>query len=120
MAEVGTEFSSIEEVAVQLGIPLKKITRQLQDDNFRSLLFEAMKGNLTKYLPSVLSSLSIAAMSGSFKHQALYLELIGMYDKTQKVKGEISLSGMEESPFKDDEAKKAFVRATLTKLNEGE
>jgi len=107
---------TVEQLAKKAGCQADTIHRRLQNEEFRSLFIETMKSSLTAEVPAVLNSFVEAAKAGSFQHGKLVLEIAGAYSDKKEIKANIGVSE-GESPFKDDDDRKAFLKETLGKLN---
>ncbi len=107
---------SVEEIAVNVGCTPDTIHKRLQSDEFRGLFIETVKNSLVSEIPKVLNAFVSKAVSGSFQHGKLVLEIAGAYTETKNIKADLGIKE-GESPFKNDEERRAFLSETLGKLN---
>jgi len=101
---------SLEEMADKAGVSPERVHRRLQDQSFRELFLETIRQSLVVEVPEILSAFVDRAKHGDFKHGKLILEMSGAYEEKSKAQVEVSMS---ESPFKSEEDRKKFVKATL-------
>jgi len=112
----GDRRVSVEELADIVECKPETIyTRLHRNEEFRETFKAVLKNSLVGEIPAVLQSFVDIAKQGSFKHQKLFLELVGMYQEKQQIQADIR-SVTTEIPFKDDQERDSFLQATLSGL----
>ncbi len=111
-ATCGQEMLTAKLLASKSGVHEAKICKKLMDPEFRSMFTEVVQSSLTMETPAILHTFAQKGKAGEFKHGKLILEITGMHEEKSKVEleGKVQFS---ESPFKDDEERRAFLEATL-------
>jgi len=110
-SEAGRRLT-VEELADRVGCQASTVYKRLQNKEFRDLFMEAMRNSIAASVPEVMNAFIDRAKTGSFKHGKLILEVSGIYEETKNIKADVGMS--EESPFKDDNETKDFLKKTLS------
>ena len=111
---MGLERLTVEQISKGTGCSADFIYKRLADPDFKTLFFETLKTSLAVETPAILKTFVEAAKSGSFKHGKLILELAGLYSEEANLNLKTKVE-LGESPFKSEEAKVNFIKATLGK-----
>lgn len=110
---------TVEELADAVGCQASTIYRRLQNKNFKDLFVETMKTSLTAEVPGILKAFVGEALSGSFRHGKLLLEIAKVYTEEKKIVGDIGVRE-GETPFQSAEERQEWLQATLGHLVEEE
>ena len=108
---------SIRDIAEEAGRTDSFVYSRLQDEQFRAMWMEALKTSLVAETPAILQKFTEMAKNGSFQHGKLILEIAGVADNEKRVTMNANIR-VTEQPFKDDEQKESFIKATLHKYLE--
>lgn len=119
MGSMGMNRLTVEQIAIEVGCKPDFICKRLSDLEFRRLFFETLKSSLAVETPAILKRFVEEARNGSFKHGKLILEISGLYSEETNInlRGKLDVT---ESPFKSDEDRAAFLKATLDSYDKGE
>lgn len=113
IVQMDRSVNTLQEISEICGISMKNLLKYMENEEFRALVFSNMKLKLTTFLPGVTNSLIDQALMGSYKHQALYFEITGFHEKTQRVESEVSLKFKEGNPFQTEEERRAYIQNLL-------
>lgn len=108
----GQEMLTAKLLASKSGVPEDKICKKLMEPEFRSMFAEVVQSSLVMETPAILHTFAQKGKAGEFKHGKLILEITGMHEEKSKIEldGKVQFA---ESPFKDDEDRRAFIAATI-------
>lgn len=116
VVSAGGHRLSIEELANEVGCTADTVYKRLSDKpEFQELFKEALVNSLTAELPGIFGSFVDEAKAGSFKHGKLLMELTGVYKEDKNSTINVNMREAEE-PFKSDEDRRSFLKATLSGL----
>ena len=106
------------QIADKAGCQPSTIYRRLEEKpEFREAYLQVGISGVTGAAPAILDVFTSKALSGSFKHGKLLLEIAGIYQKKQQVNTQISVR--DEGPiFKSDRERRDYLRATLDELED--
>lgn len=111
----GEQRLTVKALAEEAGVKSAFVHEKLKNPEFRQLFIEAIQTGITAETPAILHTFAQAAKEGSFQHGKLILELTGVHQDKQKVDISAKIEH-NESLFKSDEERQAFLSATLSKL----
>jgi hypothetical protein len=118
-AAAGGKRLTILELSEKCRCKPATIHKKLQEDTFRQLFLETLKGGLVADVPDILSAFVSEAKAGSYKHGELLLDIAGIHKKEVNANIGVKFKQTEgdENPFGDDKEKAKFLRGILTRLN---
>ena len=116
--ESGQRRMPVEAIARHAGCSIETLSKRLKDPEFKQLFLETMKSSLLAETPEILSAFLTEAKSGSFKHGKLILEITEVYAEKKRVDMDANLKVDNSSPFANDEERKEFLKATISKYTE--
>ena len=111
-AECGSKKLTVSGIAKIAGCSPAHVCKKLTDPEFKQLFSETLRTSLITEVPEILHAFVLAGKQGVFKHGKLILEMSGVHQDKQRVEIDGHLSS-GDSPFKDDEERKAFLKATV-------
>jgi len=114
------QLSRVEELADAAGCSEQTIYKAMQKPQFRQLFNEALKGQMVVEVPRILKAFADEAVTGSFKHGKLILELAGTYAPPTRrvsadIQGSVEHTG-DDSPFGSDEERREYMKEVLQGL----
>jgi hypothetical protein len=120
-ASAGGNRLTIQELADKCKCKPATIHKKLQEEEFKQLFLETLKGSLISDIPDILNSFVKEAKDGSFKHGELLLELAGVHKKEVNANVGIKFRQIEgdENPFTDESEKVKFLKGVLARLSAG-
>lgn len=114
VAAGGGSRMTIEQLADAASCSADTIYQRLANKpDFQELFKQTLVNSLTAEMPEVFSSFIKEAKGGNFKHGKLLMELAGIYKEDKKQTIDVNFHEAEQ-PFKDDNERKKFLRATLS------
>lgn len=103
---------TLEDLANASGKSVDFVIKKLQEDSFREIFLDAMKGSISVAMPEVVSAFISKACEGSFPHGKLLMEIVGLYSEESSVNVNATIKA-QAVPSMTEEEKDQFLRATL-------
>jgi len=105
---------TLDDLAEKTGRSPQFVYEKLKDPEFRAVFVEGLKTSLVAETPEILKKFAELGKEGSYKHGKLILEITKVYSEETKVNVDANVT-TTENPFKNEEDKAEFMKATLEK-----
>jgi len=109
---------TIAELADKCRCKPATVIRKMQDEVFKQLFMETLRGSLIQDVPDILTSFVNEAKGGSFKHGELILDMVGIHKKEVNANVGVKFRQTEgdEDPFGSDKDKASFLKGILARI----